>query len=526
MSTSYLETSVETQLENKSIIENEVKQSSQWKRACSKLLKIIFEQSSYSMQLKLRQLSPQWLRMFRELSNKYICDQYLTNQDKVLAFVAHNSWRPEQGSAEWKAVRSKSVGASEISTLRGENKYSKKWELAARKIGESNFQGSKATRWGNVFEAVIEKITENIFGKIYFTGSIPGIKSEHGLLQSASPDGLGVVSVQLLQQLIDEGVLLNPYDVILPDVDTGENTITPIENTVKVLYEFKVPFRRMPKPIIPDNYIPQIKTGMNTCLCDYSVFGDCLMRICSMDNFSMEHTYTRYNEDYRGLSASKPIKMGVVGFYEKIDNAKIDSTLMRTTEDFFVDFQRIRYEYVLGEDNAFAFINDQNINKDSFMEAYKNLNNDIKLFNIEDYGGFEDFEDIHKMFKLGTDTKQVWYSDLSTFDTNTQFLKDQIFEFIQWCIAERWRPLGIMCYKIFDVKFVLMENDPNYVENMRPLLEDFQSKMLDITASPSPIVRRQQLFPEPVKRKYTPRPRKSKFTKKYSNAQMAHLLKK
>lgn len=462
-----------------------------------KVMVALFKQADYKTQLVLKNISPEYMQMFRDLPSQYIQDQYENNRDKVLAFIAHHSWRAEQGSDKWKKIRNYSVGASEMSTLQGKNKYCKLWQLAERKTGNSTFEGSEATRWGNVFEPVIEKITENKFGEIYYTGSIPGISSEYGLLQSASPDGLGVVPIDLLQQYLEDGSLLNPYELELPD-----------QEDVKVLYEFKVPFKRFIKEEVPSNYIPQIKTGMNTCLCDLAIFGDCLMRICSYENFEegLEHVYTSYNKDYHPLPSKIPILIGTVGIYESLVPGEYI-----LSGNFFEDFQGIRFNKCFTVEETFDYLkSDYTIDCKSFMEAYINLNDDSKLFKLNDYGSFYDYDQIHEVFKTTTETKRAWYSQLVGYNSETAKvnLKSQTNEFIQWCCENKKRPLGIFYYKVFDVKFILVENDPNYVENLRPLLEDFQTKIIKISNSPNPTSCRAELFPIPKAREYKPRKKK------------------
>ncbi len=124
------------------------------------------------------------------------------------AFVNFYHYLPAQGSGVWVTGRGMGIGGSEMSVLTDENQYKDMRSLIAGKVKlpEGEFSGSIATRWGNVFEPILNLYIETIMNiKIYETGSIPGtLKRRNGKpMQNYSPDGLAVVSKSTYRYMID-----------------------------------------------------------------------------------------------------------------------------------------------------------------------------------------------------------------------------------------------------------------------------------------------------------------------------------
>jgi hypothetical protein len=189
----------------------------------------------------------------------------------LLEFIDANKTRPKQGTQEWKTLRMKTFGGSEISALIGENKYSSIKELIANKCGILDFTGNTYTRWGTMFENITKLYCERIFEtQIYETSSIPGISG-----QSYSPDGIGIIKNKKHKK-------------------------------VMVLFEFKAPATKIPMGTIPECYVPQVMIGMTTIpYVSHCIFVNNMYRKCTYDQFLRDDE--SFDTDYHGI-AKKPTK--------------------------------------------------------------------------------------------------------------------------------------------------------------------------------------------------------------------------
>lgn len=226
---------------------------------------------------------------------KNILDKLL-NMNKDLA---------TQGSAAWLADRVYNIGGSEMSTITGDNPYSKIDKLVAQKIGISTFTGNTATRWGQLFENVTQRITEIIFDisdGIKETGSLCGAVPH----QKYSPDGLAVIKMKC--------------------VDTINGRIFETEEYCIVLFEFKSPLMSIPDGKIPKHYIPQVKTGLCSIdIADFAIFISNMFRKCSFEQLGNSPDYddTFHNKDKKSGTPAKvstsPLAFGMILFYQTED---------------------------------------------------------------------------------------------------------------------------------------------------------------------------------------------------------------
>lgn len=192
---------------------------------------------------------------------------YKMDKQKLLDnFIAKWSNLPEQRSLEWFASRTHSIGASEMSTLMGLNRYQDIRRLIEMHCSLVEFGDKTAVNWGNVMEQVITNMVEIIFQcKITEMGSIPTAGSRG---QRCSPDGVAIV--EMLGNLI-------------------------------VSFEFKAPKNRLPRGKVPEYYIPQVYS----CLCavecaDIGIFVDVVIRRCSIQNWTFGNTL--YDKKYHRYS--------------------------------------------------------------------------------------------------------------------------------------------------------------------------------------------------------------------------------
>ena len=213
-------------------------------------------------------------------------------------FVETTVAAPAQKSAEWYAIRTTTIGGSEVATVLGLNPFKNCRSLIADKAGITKdlFAGNIATRWGNLFEPLTREWTQRVLlmnEPIQETGSVCGVIDR----QRYSPDGVGVV------QLLD-------------DEEHPEYYI--------VLFEFKAPFKSLPDGKIPKQYIPQIQTGLLTIpMCELSIFVNNCYRKCTLKNIGFDLSYdTSFHASDLTKRVTKKqrftetLACGIIGFYQ------------------------------------------------------------------------------------------------------------------------------------------------------------------------------------------------------------------
>jgi hypothetical protein len=176
---------------------------------------------------------------------------------------------PEQKSQEWVNRRIYTIGGSEIAKVIGKSKYGNVYDFIKDKAFPGGFMGNLYTKFGSYFEIITKKLMEELFTtNIYELPSLPG-----GLeFTSYSPDGVSIV----------------------------------LAIGMAILWEFKAPFSRIPNNQIPDEYIPQVKLGLQTIKwCDGAMFVNILYRICNIDDFINQNL--GYNKTIHYLDDRKDI---------------------------------------------------------------------------------------------------------------------------------------------------------------------------------------------------------------------------
>ncbi len=199
----------------------------------------------------------------------------IINKEEIIkSFIESHCDEPVQGSSEWKLTRNSIIGGSEISTIMGLNPFNNISQLVAQKVNLDSFNGSSATRWGNLFENVSELLFKIMFDTvIYNTGSI-----QNKIIQNHrySPDGICLVN------FINEN----------STEDDVEQKIT--------LLEFKSPYGTIPNDKVPKHYVPQIKAGMCTIdIAENALFINNMFRKCLLKdlNFDLNYDFQYHNKD-------------------------------------------------------------------------------------------------------------------------------------------------------------------------------------------------------------------------------------
>lgn len=169
------------------------------------------------------------------------------NQQALCDLEEEHKHLPAQGSAAWLEKRVLGIGGSELATVMGNNKYKTRRALIEERLGMApKFNGSLATRWGNVLEGLSIQYLEARLGvKISQFGSIPTDVEYFAY----SPDGVACF----------------PGDVIK-------------------LIEIKNPYLRTPNGKIPPQYKAQVYSGLDAVpLASEALFCDFHVRRCADD---------------------------------------------------------------------------------------------------------------------------------------------------------------------------------------------------------------------------------------------------
>lgn len=250
----------------------------------------------------------------------------------IVGFIQQFANRPVQGSEDWRKGRMNSVGGSEIASLLGTNEYSNIKKLLGQKLEikspEYVFLGSKVTRWGNLMEPVIQRITEIIASStLYETSSIPSdiVDAEGRSLHHYSPDGIIAIRTEIMGKLADWSASLHGIKDVPSSTDEYEELLSKDERIA--LMEFKCPFKRIPAGVVPTQYEAQPRVGMcvipitEMCLFVDSVFRKCPIR--HLDDTNWYDSYFYYDRKDKSDSAPKiqipyesPLLCGFIGIYQ------------------------------------------------------------------------------------------------------------------------------------------------------------------------------------------------------------------
>lgn len=229
-------------------------------------------------------------------SIEFNSDMYKTYKKKILnRLINKNKDLAPQGSPEWLAIREFSIGGSEMSTITGDNCYSKLDNLVSQKVGFTKFNGNIACRWGKMFEVVTQNITEIILDVdgMCETGSLQGSVQ----YQRYSPDGLGVVKMVCIHE--HKNIMVESQDYCI------------------ILFEYKSPYSSIPMGFIPKHYLPQVKTGLCSIpIADFAIFINNMFRKCPLDFLEDD---TKYDKDFHSkdkVTVENPLAMGVNIFYQ------------------------------------------------------------------------------------------------------------------------------------------------------------------------------------------------------------------
>lgn len=456
--------------------------------------------------IKLRSINKNWYYLSRTIDFEILAEKVSSRKDKLKLLFVWYSWLPVQGSKEWieqrqgtthdefdiilekingyKILKPPTIGGSEISSILGSNKYTSREDLIQRKIGNDVFNGNIDTRWGKMMEPVITMYTEHKFQcEINETGSVPGIRNENGhAISSYSPDGLAVIQKNIL-------------NTMFMDIADSEKI---------VLFEFKCPRRRKPTDKVPEHYLSQPLMGMCVIpIAELAIFGDGVFRMCSGNNFAWNSSYsTWFHNTDRGAYNNDPYALGVIGLWKnkvkpklenpvktlvceilreielseklnkpKINKIKLISLAVKKTYElekmyYYTEMEiqkAIKYWNFVVETHEKTIIHE-------FRKAWKpEFYKRIRDFGM--YGtGFEE-----NIFHVDSNilTAGFWYPDdfLESKGFENKWLNDKTSEFIKWCWENNKEYLGIVPWKLMDIKYIHVPKQSDYLKKHMPLIK-------------------------------------------------------
>lgn len=303
-----------------------------------------------------------------------------------------------QHAPEWHVAKGPTIGGSQIAVIMGINPFETLYSLIRKKVIPEFKPAEFTTKqlcmdWGNLFEPVIETyISMDKDVKIMGRNSFAFGKA--GTHTSYSPDGFGVLMLR--------------------------------DKPLIVLFEFKVPFTRIPGRSPPKYYVPQVLLGLEVnTICDTGMYAEGVFRRCKWED--LEPTQ-KYNEDLGQKSKGPLNAFGFMGFSRPMNaGERIDAM--------------IRKEYGDGEHQ------------------------------YNDLGGAspELIRDLICMVAL----KQTctWHSPIirANDDCYADALNAALTSWAEYAAASGEIPLGIMGWKVFHVGYFEIERVPNF---LAPLQDD------------------------------------------------------
>ena len=379
-------------------------------------------------------------------------------------FINKNKNLAPQGSEEWHKTRKYSIGGSEMAIITGENPYQKLDSLVAGKIGFTKFNGNLATRWGNLFEYITNRLTEIIFNAdITETGSLEGSVKN----QRYSPDGLGVVKT------------------VCYSFEKQKETI---EHCI-VLFEYKSPFISIPNGVIPKHYMPQVKTGLCSIpITDFAIFISNMYRKCPLEDLKNNISYDTkfHNKDSaKKINIELPLAYGIIVIYQTDFQKEQFKKKYFSHKEFVISYESEDsddLEYLkVGEDVEMDIDEDQ---YNSDIELYKYFNKyNNNTYILKDFGksGYYEFDNLMTLIdenlvsveylEPSIINKELWEkNDLLKYQnldiTNPENKPIDILKY------QKNNFLGFIPWKLFKSDIIHQSKEENYVKNYQSTIDN------------------------------------------------------
>lgn len=350
--------------------------------------------------------------------------QSQTHNELIDRFIDLFNNNAKQRDENWYKLMGTTVGGSEIASIMGLSPYTSFYKVVESKIeickGTKKWEETDTIScwWGTVFENIITKYVEFDLGN-KIKGSNICIQKYDG--HRNSPDGY--ITANFYKN--DEG----KYCLWTTDLDESI-----IEFSMILLLEFKCPITRKLTGDIPKYYIPQVWSGLSVSpIASKGLFVDALFKKCRIEDLGDNpiYDYAFHKKSIKILT--NPIAWGVVTFY-----------LQNSSN---------------GNSNANSNANSNDLKWSTLMKIYNDNNNNIVDLGSVNYDTFSTvMAYINDKTLLSTGSSVIFDdgrgSDKLIFD---ETIDDYItFAYLPW--------------KLFDVTYVLVDREPNFLENIMPLI--------------------------------------------------------
>lgn len=323
----------------------------------------------------------------------------------------------KQRDSSWYQLMGTTVGGSEVAALLGLSPYSSFYKVVESKIeickGNKPWNSieSLSCWWGTLFEDVITRYVELDLGSVVKGTSICIQKYEG---HRNSPDGYIVANFYRKDNRYHLWTTDLPKDII--------------EISMILLLEFKCPITRRVTGDIPKYYKPQVLSGLAVSpLAHKGLFVDAIFRKCSIYQLGNNPEYDTNFHKKIGRDLS-PIAWGAITIH--IQQSRDTSVVKRIYEECF------GMDYIDGEPNDIIDLGDV---------SYSIFNDVMSLVNDK---------------SLLTTTSTVHFAD-GRGDTEVLDLRQRSNCFI----------FAIFPWKVFDVSYVPVDREPNFLENIYPIIQ-------------------------------------------------------
>ncbi len=419
---------------------------------------------------------------------------------------------PEQGTEAWKKVREGSVGGSEISIITGDNPYKNLPQFIKERCGltKSGYSDNMYTRWGSIFEDVIQNLTELLLNcKVSNVGSIDGVIERHRY----SLDGLTTVGLKWRNQNEQKGANkikeLSTWKKILelaentkigkergineyiPDIafnmdilfETIKSLIDYLSNEtislqiINFLLEFKCPLNSVPNGSVPQLYYPQVKAGLCDLkgICDTGLFINASFRKCSYRHWKFSKDYDedyhqadvkgKYKEDVKKYF-NLPIALGAICVYISLDdlNNEMSPPEFGTPEYDIYKYEKMARTKITnrGQYGSEHLLDFGNCDKDMFNNMMVLLKSKyLSSYLVEPIVYNKRLSRIKFIQAQGIKKPQKEFSRSNVIN-----------EFKTWCYDKEYVPIGYIPWKLFELNIIVVEPEPLFLENIKDKVKE------------------------------------------------------
>lgn len=345
--------------------------------------------------------------------------------DLIDSFIDLHNTGVKQRDSNWYKLMGTTIGGSEIAAIMGLSPFSSLYKIVETKIeicnGTKNWEAEESLScwWGTLFEDVIALVVEKDLGNPV-KGTNICIQKVEG--HRNSPDGYVVAHLYIKD---------NKYHIWTTDLSPDI-----IETSVILLLEFKCPFTRRVTGDIPKYYKPQVLSGLAVSpIAHKGLFVDAVFRKCSVDQLgdNSEYDNTFHSNTYRG---NYPVAWGSITIH--IQQNKDINCVKDIYENCF------GIDYLANEANDIIDLGDVPYN---IFHGVMSLVNNGTLLTTPSTVKFAD----------GRGSTEV----LDLRQRNSCY----IFAVLPW--------------KLFDITYVPVEREPNFLENIYPLIQKVHRLVLE-----------------------------------------------